>query len=126
MVRIVTDRLVLREFMDGDWAAVLTYQRDPLYLRLYPWTYRSEADVRSLVQTFLDQQREEPRHKFQLTIALKGTKGIIGNCGIRRKPDNDWEGDIGYELAPELGGGGGGEVMPRRRPLRWLSSAFES
>ena len=108
--------------MDGDWAAVLTYQRDPLYLRLYPWTYRSEADVRSLVQTFLDQQREEPRHRFQLTIALKVTKGIIGNCGIRRKPDNDWEGDIGYELAPELGG----EVMPRRRPLRWLSSAFES
>ena len=50
MVRIVTDRLVLRDFMDGDWAEVLACRRDPRYLRLYPWTYRSEADVRSMVK----------------------------------------------------------------------------
>ena len=31
---------------------------------------------------------------------------LIGNCGIRRKPDNDWEADIGFELAPEYWGRG--------------------
>ena len=92
--------------MDTDWAAVLVYQRDPRYLRLYPWTHRSEVDVRRFVQAFIDQQREEPRRKFRLAIALKGTEGIMGNCGIRRKPDNNWEGDIGYELAPEHWGRG--------------------
>lgn len=25
----------------------------------------------------------------------------MGNCGIRRKLDNDWEADIGYQIAPE-------------------------
>jgi hypothetical protein len=39
-MHIVTDRLVLREFVIGDWPAVLAYQRDPCYLRFYPWINR--------------------------------------------------------------------------------------
>jgi RimJ/RimL family protein N-acetyltransferase len=39
-MHIVTDRLVLREFVIGDWPAVLAYQRDPRYLRFYPWINR--------------------------------------------------------------------------------------
>jgi RimJ/RimL family protein N-acetyltransferase len=31
---------------------------------------------------------------------------LIGNCGIRRKPENEWEADIGYDLAPEFWGQG--------------------
>ena len=106
MVHIVTNRLVLREFTEDDWAAVLAYQNDQRYLRFYPWNHRSGADVRSLVQTFLGQQREEPRGRFQLIMALKETEELIGNCGMRRKPYNHWEGDIGYELAPEFWGNG--------------------
>ena len=34
-MHIVTDRLVLREFVIGDWPGVLAYQRDPRYLRFY-------------------------------------------------------------------------------------------
>ena len=30
----------------------------------------------------------------------------MGNCGLRRKDDNDWEGDLGYELHPEHWGRG--------------------
>jgi ribosomal-protein-alanine N-acetyltransferase len=31
---------------------------------------------------------------------------LIGNCGIRCKPENEWEADIDYELAPEYWGRG--------------------
>jgi len=105
-MRITTGRLVLREFVTDDWPDVLAYQRDPRYLRFYAWTDRSEAEVRDFVQMFLDQQADRPRRKFQLAITLSDSGRLIGNCGIRRKPENDWEADIGFELAPEYWGQG--------------------
>ena len=121
-MRITTERLLLGEFVATDWPAVLAYQRDPRYLRLYPWTGRTEADVRDFVQVFVDQQGKQPRRRFQLAITL-GAMGairqrwrppvdqekagpVIGSCGIRRKPESGWEADIGYELAPEHWGRG--------------------
>ena len=76
------------------------------YLRFYARTDRTEAEVRDFVQMFLDQQADRPRRKFQLAITLPDSGRPIGNCGIRRKPENDWEADIGYELAPEYWGRG--------------------
>ncbi len=99
-------RLVLREFVVEDWPAVLAYQRDPRYLRYYPWADRTEADVRAFVGMFLEQQKERPRRRFQLAITLLPEGRLVGNCGIRRKPDNNWEADIGYELAPDCWGQG--------------------
>ena len=105
-MRITTARLVLREFVADDWPDVLAYQRDPRYLRLYAWTDRTEAEARDFVQMFLDQQADQPRSKFQLAITLSDGGRLIGNCGVRRKAENDWEADIGYELAPERWGRG--------------------
>ncbi len=103
---ITTTRLVLREFVTDDWSDVLAYQCDPRYLRFYPWTNRTEAEVRDFVLMFMNQQTEHPRRKFQLAITLLNTGRLIGNCGIRHKPENDWEADIGFELAPEYWGQG--------------------
>jgi ribosomal-protein-alanine N-acetyltransferase len=105
-MHINTDRLILREFTTDDWPDVLAYQRDPRYIRFYAWTDRTEAEVRDFVQTFLDQQAVRPRREYQLAITLPDTGRLIGNCGIRRKPANDWEADIGFELAPEYWGRG--------------------
>ena len=105
-MRITTARLVLREFVIDDWPDVLTYQRDPRYPRFYAWTDRTEADVRYFVQMFLDQQADRPRRKFQLAITLSDSGRLIGGCGIRREPENDWEAEIGYELAPQNWGHG--------------------
>ena len=104
-MRIATARLTLREFVTDDWPAVLRYQCDSRYLRLSPWTDRTEADVRDFVQKFVEQQEERPRRNFQLAITLPGGEQI-GNCGIRRNRENDWEADIGYELAPHYWGQG--------------------
>ena len=105
-LRFTTERLVLREFVEADWAAVLSYQRDARYLRYYPWTDRTPDDARAFVGMFLGWQGEQPRRRFQLAITLRGDGSLIGNCGLRRKPGNDWEADLGYELAPECWGRG--------------------
>ena len=105
-MHIVTKRLVLRDYEADDWPAVLAYQNDKRYLRFYPWTERTEAEVRAFVQMFLDWQAELPRRKFQFAITLPSDGHLIGSCGIRCKNENDWEADIGYELAPQYWGQG--------------------
>ena len=66
-----TERLLLRDFVESDWRAVLAYQQDVRYLEFYPWSHRSEADAREFVGMFLAQQAERPRWKFQFAIILK-------------------------------------------------------
>lgn len=101
-----TERLLLREFTLDDVPAVLAYQNEPLYLRYYAWTERSEADVRDFLQMLIDYQDVRPRRKVQLAITLPETGDLIGNCGVRRKDTNDWEADVGYELDPKHWGRG--------------------
>ncbi len=96
---LTTDRLLLRDFVEDDWRAVLAYQRDPRYLRFYEWADRSEEEVQKFVQVFLDQQRESPRNKFQVAIILRAENRLIGNCGLRRETET--EGSLGYELDPD-------------------------
>ena len=105
-MEITTERLKLREFVFDDWPAVLAYQKDPRYLEYYPQLTRGEPDAKEFVQWFLDEQAEPLRRRFQLAVILRESGRLIGNCGIRRKPDNEWEADIGYEIAPELWGNG--------------------
>jgi ribosomal-protein-alanine N-acetyltransferase len=105
-MRITTDRLVLREFVIDDWPDILAYQRDPRYLRFYSWSDRTETEVRAFLRMFVDEQSKQSRRRFQLAITLPDDGRLVGNCGIRRKLGNDWEADIGYELAPEFWGRG--------------------
>lgn len=105
-MELITERLILREFRQEDWAEVLTYQSDPLYLRYYEWTERTPESVQEFVGMFLAHQQEQPRFKFQLAVTLKSTQQLIGNCGIRMKSPGAIEGDIGYELSPAHWGRG--------------------
>jgi RimJ/RimL family protein N-acetyltransferase len=105
-MELVTERLILREFQDDDWPAILAYQRDPLYLRYSHWSDRTPAAARAFVQSFIAQQREQPRTRFQLAIALRSAEQLIGNCGIRMESPEAHEAELGYELAAEHWGHG--------------------
>ena len=105
-MELVTERLVLREFEEEDWPGLLAYQADPRYLQYYAWTERTPEAVQEFVRTFLAQQRERPRAKFQLAVTLKSNAQLIGTCGIRLASAGAHEGDIGYELTPEQWGHG--------------------
>ena len=105
-MELETDRLLLREFVEGDWEAVLAYQSDARYLRHYEWESRTDNDVRTFVRRFLDNQAETPRTKFQMAIVLPDSGRLIGNCGIRKATVDAVDAEIGYELAPEMWGNG--------------------
>ena len=98
---IETPRLVLREFVEGDWPVVLAYQSDPRYLRLYAWTERTPADVRAFVAGFVASQAAEPRLTYQLAITLRDGEKLVGNCGIRLAEPGARVGDL-HEQVTEL------------------------
>jgi ribosomal-protein-alanine N-acetyltransferase len=105
-MEITTERLILREFQYEDWPDILAYQSDPLYLRYYDWTDRTPESVQNFVRGFLAQQKEQPRIKFQLAVALRSNGQLIGNCGIRLNSVNAVEGDLGFELSSKHWGCG--------------------
>jgi ribosomal-protein-alanine N-acetyltransferase len=102
-MKLETERLILRDFVEDDWQRVLEYQTNLLYLRYYQWTEsdRTPEALQEFVGWFLEHQRQEPRIKFQLAITLKSNDLLIGNCGIRRDTPDAIEADIGYELDPK-------------------------
>jgi ribosomal-protein-alanine N-acetyltransferase len=105
-MHLTTQRLVLRELDERDYPTMLAYQSDPRYLEYYPWTERQPEDVRRLLQLFLETQRAQSRHKFQLAVTLKPDHQLIGTCGIRMESAAAHQGEIGYELSPEQWGQG--------------------
>ena len=105
-MRIETARLVLREFIEEDWAAVLAYQSDPRYLRFYAWEGRTEGEVRAFVGMFIAHQAAQPRSKFQLAIETRAEGRLIGNCGVRLAAPGATIAEIGYELNPDEWGQG--------------------
>lgn len=122
-MELTTERLILREFSESDWSAILAYQGHPLYLRYYEWTERTPEAVREFAQMFLDQQQAKPRLKFQFAVILKTTGQLIGTCGLRMTSAKAREGDIGYELAlPSIGG----KAMQPKQPAPWSDSDLPS
>lgn len=105
-MQLPTNRLILREFVEHDWRAVLEYQSDPAYLRYNPYYYRNEQDVRSFIQMFIDWSTEVPRKKYQFAIILKSEGRLIGNCGIRMQTSRAEIADIGYEINRQYWGQG--------------------
>jgi len=105
-VIVETERLLLREFAEEDWSAVLAYQSDPRYLRYTPWHERTEAEVRAFVDRFRDWRGETPRTRFQLAVVLRGEGRLIGNCGIRIIDPAARGAETGYELDPRYWGRG--------------------
>jgi RimJ/RimL family protein N-acetyltransferase len=55
---------------------------------------------------FIGWQKELPRIKFQLAIALPGQNQLIGSCGIRKKQSGSHQAELGYEIAPLYWGQG--------------------
>jgi ribosomal-protein-alanine N-acetyltransferase len=105
-MQIETERLLLRDFTLGDVEALAACRMDERYWRYYDRVDDVEATAREHVELFVRWQSETPRTHYQLAIVLKQDDTLIGDCGLRRRPQveyggaSDLEADIGYELDP--------------------------
>ncbi|WNG46014.1 GNAT family N-acetyltransferase [Archangium minus] len=103
-MELLTERLVLRDFLPGDWPAVFAYQSLPAYLEHYGQLPPSSDDVRLFVEMLHGWAQEVPRTKYQLAITLGGA--VIGTCGVRKDAPDRLDAEWGCELAPAYWGHG--------------------
>jgi RimJ/RimL family protein N-acetyltransferase len=101
---IVTDRLVLRDFVDGDFDAVLAYASDPEATRLMFYGPRDGDATRAYLAHLLSTQAERPRLTWELAVVERGGDRVIGSCDLTLS--NEREGDLGYIFARSSWGRG--------------------
>lgn len=88
-----TERLILREYTDGDFSALFALLSDPVTMQHYPQPY-NEAGTRRWIQWNLDNYKT---YGFGLwALVLKENGMFIGDCGLTMQ-------NIDGEVLPEVG-----------------------
>jgi ribosomal-protein-alanine N-acetyltransferase len=103
---ILTSRLVLRDFEEGNWKWAHDYASIPEVVRYVDWGPNTEEETKNFIQRALAHKEERPRKDFTLAIVLKATNTLIGGCGIYESNPDNREGYIGYVLNRNFWGQG--------------------
>ena len=80
-----TERLLLRDFEDGDWQAVHCYASDPEVARFMVWGPNTEEDTREYIQRKLAEQQAEPRRRQCMALRQSWSssrRGMVEAPGI--------------------------------------------
>lgn len=94
-------RFVLRDFMETDRAAFISYQMDPRYRRLYDISDSDDRPARELFDRFTAWQKESPRRNFQLGVFQRSDERLCGSAGLRDVDRDERTAILGIELTPD-------------------------
>ena len=97
-IKLITERLILREIRKSDWKDVHEYAVDPDVYKFMPWGPNTIEDTKNYIQRAINSRQEVPRTNFELAIILKATQKRIGGCGITVSDAGNQQGWIGYCL----------------------------
>jgi ribosomal-protein-alanine N-acetyltransferase len=98
---ILTPRFVLRDFMETDRAAFISYQMDPRYRRLYDISDFDDRQAQELFDRFTAWQKENPRRNFQLGVFQRSNGRLCGSAGLRDVDRDQKTAILGIELTPD-------------------------
>jgi RimJ/RimL family protein N-acetyltransferase len=99
-----TPRLTLRDFVEGDLAAVRAYATDEQVLRHVLYERRDEPTLRRQLERVIASQSLRPRRAWELAVVVTRTERVIGTCDLARTGPR--EADLGYMLARAYWGRG--------------------
>jgi RimJ/RimL family protein N-acetyltransferase len=98
---LTSERLILRNPADRDFAAMLGYYNDPELARYVDVPPMTEGRIRD----FIDRQRERqlgvPGEWTQVAIERRDTGEMVGDLGFRVSADYPHEAELGYRIARE-------------------------
>jgi RimJ/RimL family protein N-acetyltransferase len=107
---IETERLVLRDFLEPDLAAVQAFRSDPDVFRYIDYFPESPAESRAWLDSVLFHNAQRPRTSYNLAITLRDEDRAIGWVGFgdsERHPGSENFG-VGYMIAKDYWGNGYG------------------
>lgn len=94
----VTERLILRRFIDLDLELFIAYRQDPQVARFQGWSTVSEAKAQSFVKEMQTATIGVPGEWFQIAIAHKQSNLLIGDIGIKVYTEDLTTVEVGFTL----------------------------
>jgi [ribosomal protein S5]-alanine N-acetyltransferase len=97
-VRLTTARLVVREFVEADWAALHAFESDPEAVRSQSSGPRPAEVCRAYVRRRLADPAERPRRVYDLAVARRAEGDLVGRCGLKFTDAGLRDGTLWYLL----------------------------
>lgn len=106
MTVIRTERLVLREITEDDFAAVHAYASKLEVVQYVPWGPNTQQDTRDFIVRTLAAATAEPRSEFVYAVELAEAPRMLGTVGLYfRSADTD-QAMLGYAYGTDAWGRG--------------------
>ncbi|MBL1175203.1 GNAT family N-acetyltransferase [Pantanalinema sp. GBBB05] len=103
-MEIITKRFLLRDFLQEDELAFLTYHADSRYAAFCSPEEVMPDFTHQLFQRFIHWTIEVPRHNYQLAIVDRRNCELVGCAGLRQDGYAAEQAELGIELAPQYWG----------------------
>ena len=96
---IRTERLLLREFTQGDFDDVHAYAIDPDVVRYMDWGPNTPDETQAALDRWFAAQASWPRADVNLAIEHVADRRVIGSIRLSVTDQTALTGDLGYSLA---------------------------
>ena len=104
---LLTQRLVMRPFEDGDFAAMYAMQSDPQVARFLYWDARSPDEVRAQLERIKPMTRlDDECDSLRLAAVRRDTGELVGDYSLRLDSREHRQGEIGFITHPAHQGQG--------------------
>jgi RimJ/RimL family protein N-acetyltransferase len=101
---LLTERLLLRRYLENDFEAVHEYGSDPEVARFVPFGPNTLEDTQGFINRTLSSYSDPDNKELNWAITLKDTGQLIGGGGIRIRQEES--ASIGYVLNRRFWGKG--------------------
>ena len=96
MQTIETERLILRQFREDDFASVHGYASCAENLIYMAWGPNNEKQTHDFIKKSILQADENPCRNYSYAVIIKEIGNLIGGCGVT--PYGDDRAEIGWIL----------------------------
>lgn len=98
------ERLLLREFIKGDWIDVHKYASQDIVCQYQPWGPNTEEDSKNFSCQVVEESTQEPRTRFVFAIIFNENMIGVGEFNIRDFTNKI--GEVAYIVNPDYWGKG--------------------
>jgi [ribosomal protein S5]-alanine N-acetyltransferase len=106
MVRLLTERLLLRDFEPDDWSAFHDVESRVEVARYQSFEPRTVVESRAYVAGACEEAMQETRETYDLAVILASERRMIGRCGLGLTDPDLGEGQLWYTMHPSYWGHG--------------------
>ena len=114
MVRLRTERLLLRDFEPDDWPALHDVESRVEVARYQSFEPRTPEESRAYVAAARDEAIQDTRDTYDLAVVLIAEDQLIGRCGLGLTNSDLAEGMLWYTIHPSYWGRGYATEAARR------------